>query len=696
LVRVRGLQRALDAEGMPAGAAVEPAKLVPEAEAALAPVLEEMRNLREAMNAAESEESLLKPLSGIEVDFAPLADVRSVRVLVGTCREDPTGRVKATKAACELIVAPSGSGFSVLAAVPTAAASGVERALLESGFTPAQVPPGSGTPRVRLQGIAAQKTVLSGQIALTQVKLLQLRDHWGPRLAAAEASLNQVVEKTQAPLRFGVTQTTFHLEGWAPVGHAKGVEEALLAKFGNEVYFHSLGDAPEHKHQAHAHEGHKAHSHEGHAHEGHKAHGHEGHAHEGHKAHSHEGHGHEGGHEGGHDDHGHDDHHDVDPKDEPPIHLSNPKPARPYEWILSLLARPRYQEIDPSKLMLLFFPLFFGLMVGDVAVGLLIVLFGLYLAKNKVIGIGGPAVSKAIVAGGIVSIVVGLFVFGEALGIHFVTENPDESSWEKILGLTIPYQDQAHGLFYKTGNSVAPGASGGMQTLAASSSEQHGILSPHSSVHLAMGGVSLGVYSKLHDVQALLVWSLIIALVHIDLGLLLGFRNVRKAHGFGLAMQEKGGWLLLQAGAALAILGWMSRDELGLTQTGWIMLGSGLGLAVASIALLWMGAAKVLGQGFIALLEIPSLFSNFVSYTRLAAIGASKAGLGLALGVICFETIGGGFVGWLLYLVGFLGITALAILTGSLQSLRLQFVEFFGKFFTGGGRPYVPFGRRAP
>ncbi|HEX2066763.1 MAG TPA: V-type ATPase 116kDa subunit family protein, partial [Candidatus Thermoplasmatota archaeon] len=59
------------------------------------------------------------------------------------------------------------------------------------------------------------------------------------------------------------------------------------------------------------------------------------------------------------------------------------------------------------------------------------------------------------------------------------------------------------------------------------------------------------------------------------------------------------------------------------------------------------------------------------------------------------ELAGGGAVGWAIYLLGFVLITVLAILSGGLQALRLQFVEFFGKFYTGGGRPYVPFGRRA-
>ena len=52
-------------------------------------------------------------------------------------------------------------------------------------------------------------------------------------------------------------------------------------------------------------------------------------------------------------------------------------------------------------------------------------------------------------------------------------------------------------------------------------------------------------------------------------------------------------------------------------------------------------------------------------------------------------------LGWVVYLLAFSLILALSIIAGTLQSLRLQFVEFFGKFYTGGVRPYVPSVRRA-
>ncbi|MCA1810918.1 MAG: V-type ATP synthase subunit I, partial [Halobacteriales archaeon] len=71
------------------------------------------------------------------------------------------------------------------------------------------------------------------------------------------------------------------------------------------------------------------------------------------------------------------------------------------------------------------------------------------------------------------------------------------------------------------------------------------------------------------------------------------------------------------------------------------------------------------------------------------------AGMALAFSALGFELAGGGLLGWGIYLFGFLIIIPLSILAGGLQSVRLQFVEFFQKFFVGGGRTYVPFGRRA-
>jgi V/A-type H+-transporting ATPase subunit I len=647
LVRVRGVQKALGAEGAaPGNHPGDPAEVLAEAEAASHAPLETVAHLRGQLLALDAEEATLGPLSGLELELSAMGALHSVRIYAGTVRSDPAARIQAAGLAHEIQVAPGPAGLAVLLVVGAKDAPAADKILAENGYSAAVLPANRhGTPAQRLAAIAAERTLLLQRLAASESELATLRTRWAPRLAAVEHALVALVEKTQAPLRFGVTQTTFHLEGWVPRSRLAKVKAALAQRFGEQLYTEDLGDAPrEHAPEAAKHGGHGAQA------EPHAA------------------------------------PHAPDAKDEPPIHLENPRVAKPYEFLLGLLGKPRYGEIDPTKLMLVFFPLFFGLMVGDVLVGAVIVAVGQVLKTRKLFGIGGPAVGRALVAGGILSILVGGVVFGEAMGIHFVV--PDEElhsggmSWESVLGLHLPYADQPHGLLFKTGSATeaAPeGAHGG--GLA-------GMLAPHTDVHLSLGGwFNLGYYSKVHDIQALLLWSTLIGLVHLVLGLAIGVRNVHKAHGATLAIQEKAAWLSLMVSVALLVWGLMAPQR--------VALAVGGGLFLASVALLWMGAQHVFGAGFIALLEIPGLLGNLLSYTRLAAIGASKAGMVIALNAIGFTIAGGGVVGWAIYIVGFAAIIPLAILAGGLQSLRLQFVEFFQKFYVGGGRPYVPFGRRA-
>lgn len=714
LVKVRGQIKALGAEAVAPAGADEPGHLVAQAEQAATAVIDRATQGRAAWAALESEEAALRPYEALAIELSALGPLASVKAFVGQARADPAPALQALGVPLEVQAAPAGAGFAVAAVARAKDAAAVEKALGAHGFVSGALPAGrSGTPAARLAAIAAEKSRLQAALASSEADLARLRAEWGPRLVAAERRLASEVEKTQAPLRFGVTRTTFHVEGWVPRSAANRVKNALAAKFGDALYVDDLGDAP----------GHEPEGPQGSGHGGHGGHGSPGAA--GGKRLAADTHGSLPGADGqkavgmpvahetdagqrGSDDRG--GHHATGPADEPPVHLENPKAARPYEFLLGLLGKPRYNELDPTKLMLFWFPLFFGLMVGDLVVGLIIAGIGLWMRSNHVFGIGGPAVGKVLVMGGVAAALVGLFVFGEALGIHFVTPEaePGEEkaiSWEDILGLQIP----ADGFFHKSGaEEVAADAFEGGGDGAAGSAlapQQEGqeaaegeggglaaLLAPHSKVHLKAGPIPLGIYSKIEDVQALLIWSVLFGVAHLNLGFFLGIRNVYKAHGAKLAVQEKLAWVTLELGAVAAIWGLMAGND--------VAVAAGGGIAVASIALLWMGAAHVLGAGYVAVLEVFGLVGNLLSYTRLAAIGASKAGMVVAFSAIGFTTLGGGDihspVGWLVYLLGFGLIIPLSILAGGLQSLRLQFVEFFQKFYTGGGRPYVPFGRRAP
>jgi len=69
-------------------------------------------------------------------------------------------------------------------------------------------------------------------------------------------------------------------------------------------------------------------------------------------------------------------------EEEAPTFYDNPRIVKPFEFIMKLISLPKYGEIDPSPLITIFFPIFFGLMVGDIAYGIIILGFALIMKKR--------------------------------------------------------------------------------------------------------------------------------------------------------------------------------------------------------------------------------------------------------------------------------------------------------------------------
>ena len=101
--------------------------------------------------------------------------------------------------------------------------------------------------------------------------------------------------------------------------------------------------------------------------------------------------------------------------DDAPTFYDNPFFVKPFEFIMSIISPPKYREVDPSPLIAIFFPIFFGLMVGDIAYGLIILAFALIMKRRYQKEVWLQNLMNILIICSIPSIFFG-FIFGEFFG----------------------------------------------------------------------------------------------------------------------------------------------------------------------------------------------------------------------------------------------------------------------------------------
>jgi V/A-type H+-transporting ATPase subunit I len=296
-----------------------------------------------------------------------------------------------------------------------------------------------------------------------------------------------------------------------------------------------------------------------------------------------------------------------------PVVLRNPAAVQPFESLVQLLALPRHGEIDPSPLMAFFMPLFFGMILGDVAYGLAVIVLALWV-RRRYTGVLRD-LGSVLVFGGAWAVVFGFLygelfgTFGEAFGLH-------------------PILDRAHALV------------------------------PLFAMATAMG------------------------IIQIFLGLILGLWQAVQGRHLGEVGEKVGSLVALIA--VFALLGVASNRLPNAFFTPLVVLLL-IGVVLLSVPMGIIGA--LLGP-----LELLGTVGNILSYLRIAAIGLSSVYLAMVaneMAGLMGNVVLGAVVAGLFHVLNI----ALGIVSPTIQALRLHYVEFFGKFYAGGGRAFTPFRR---
>lgn len=192
------------------------------------------------------------------------------------------------------------------------------------------------------------------------------------------------------------------------------------------------------------------------------------------------------------------------------------------------------------------------------------------------------------------------------------------------------------------------------------------------------------------DYMSVLIIAIVLGAIHMFLGLAMkAYMLIRDGKPVD-AFFDVGSWFLLLFGAIYMIVGPM----LGLPGGNigkWVMI---LGMA---LIVLFTGrdAETPVGRfasGAYNLYGLSSWVGDFVSYLRLMALGLAGAFIGVAVNMIVGTMAGGGIVGLIfaigIFIFGQLFNLALSALSAYVHTLRLTFVEFFGKFYEGGGKKF--------
>lgn len=317
-----------------------------------------------------------------------------------------------------------------------------------------------------------------------------------------------------------------------------------------------------------------------------------------------------------------------------PILLSNNSLVYPFEAITNLYSLPDPHNMDPTPFMAPFYFLFFGMMLGDAGYGLL-----MFIACF--------AIRRMYKLEGMMQKMINMFMY---------------------CGLSTAFWGFMFGSFF--GDAIPVGAS----VLFGKTVEFNALW-----------------FNPINDPLKLLIFSLILGYIQILFGLgLKAYMLIRDGKALD-ALFDIGFWYFIFLGLPVWFLGQSVSPTLGTIGLAVIIIG------VAGL-ILTQGRDKKniimrLLSGVMSLYDVTSYLSDLLSYSRILALGVSTGVIATVINTL--GSLGGhNLIGIIVFVVVFIFGHVFNIAINALGSFvhasRLQYVEYFGKFYEGGGEAFDP------
>ena len=326
------------------------------------------------------------------------------------------------------------------------------------------------------------------------------------------------------------------------------------------------------------------------------------------------------------------------PRVQPPVALKNRSWIKPFEFITRLYGMPNYFEFDPTPFLMPFFALFFGLCITDAGYGLIFLLLGLLALKRVKLEPEQRLVFKVFILCGILIMLLGILM-GSIFCLDF---------------------DQL----------------------------------PRMLVFL-QGFRRFMVFDPLKNIMLFLGLCMGLGVIQIYFGILLKVILQFKRKRIAEALFQELPWIFLLTGLILWLGGYLGGLPDSILLLAKIFSLGGAGTLFLSAGWGTKNIFLRLGKGLFKLYGTVGMLGDILSYSRLLALGLATTVIGMAVNIIgdLFSKVPfvGVFLGLVIVVLGHGFNLFINSLSAFAHTLRLQFVEFFTKFYENGGELFQPF-----